>query len=66
MIHDSLPAEHEDLKAWLSLISQNVIRNDDTEMKVWGGEKILSTIVQWCRRIIMLDQLKKLIEDYKQ
>jgi hypothetical protein len=30
---------------------------DDTELKSWGGERIQSLLVQWARRIVVLDNL---------
>ena len=36
-----------------------------SDLKFWGGDKILPQIVAWSRRLLLLDVLQKVISQYK-
>ena len=39
---------------------------EEIDMKNWGGEaRIQSQLPQWVRRFMILEQLRKLVEEYK-
>ncbi len=66
MLYENIPEEHDaEIRNYLQTkINQNLVpeQEDGTSLKFWGDEKIGSLLVQWARRLILLDQLNKLIE----
>jgi hypothetical protein len=65
MLLEQIPVENEDIKSFLLTKVKLEERTEDADIKLWGGERIQVMLVQWARRIIMLETLKKLIEEYK-
>ena len=66
MLLEQIPVENEDIKAFLESKVSLQDRSEECDIKVWGGDRIQIMLVQWARRIMMLEVLKNLIQEYKQ
>ena len=47
-------------------ITEDFAEEESCDVLYWGGEKIASLLVQWGRRIVLLDQVTRLVRAYKQ